>query len=65
MISKRQLGLALLLIGCVVVLGPLAMDWLGFGQFDGVGPVQKLAMAAGGLVALVGLSLIPLGKRPA
>ncbi len=64
MITKRHLGITLLASALAAILGVLAVDWLGAGAFGGIGPAQQLALAAGGLVALVGLSLIPLGDRP-
>ena len=65
MMSKRLLGIILLAVGLIAVLGILAVDWIGVGRFGGIGPVQKIALAAGALVVLLGLSLIPLGDRPA
>ena len=65
MITKRQLGIALLTVGLIAIVALLAIDWIGAGEFSGVGPVQRLALFAGGLVAALGLSLIPLGDRPA
>lgn len=65
MISKRQLGIALLAAGALAVVAVLAIDLIGAGEFNGIGPAQKAALAAGGLIALLGLSLIPLGDRPA
>ncbi len=40
-------------------------DLLGATQFEGIGPAQRLALLVGGVVILVGLSLLPLGNRPA
>ena len=65
MITKRQLGLALLGVGLAAVVSVLAIDLVGVGQYSGVGPVQRLALAAGGIVVIVGVSLIPFGNRPA
>ncbi|MBN1314480.1 MAG: hypothetical protein JXA42_03395 [Anaerolineales bacterium] len=65
MISKRQLGIAFLAIGVIAVLAVLAIDWIGAGEYSGIGPAQKAALAAGGGIAVLGLSLIPLGDRPA
>ena len=65
MITKRQLGIVLLAAGLVAIIAILAVDWIGAGEFSGVGPVQKLALAGGGLIVALGISLIPLGDRPA
>ncbi|RMG90285.1 MAG: hypothetical protein D6706_19845 [Chloroflexi bacterium] len=63
--TKRQLGYVLMALGITAVLGLLAVDWVGAGKFSGIGPTQKLALGAAGLVILVGLTLWPLGDRPA
>jgi hypothetical protein len=41
------------------------MDLLGAGQFQGIGPAQRRALLAAGAAVLLGLSLLPLGDRPA
>lgn len=64
-ISKRQLGLGLFLLGLLAIVGMLAIDLLGAGQFQGIGPAQRRTMLVAGLVAVLGLSLWPLGDRPA
>jgi hypothetical protein len=63
--SKRQLGIAFILMGGAAGLGVVAVDMLGAGNFQGIGPAQRLALMGAGLVILVGLSLLPLGDRPA
>ena len=65
MITKRQMGIVLLAAGLTAIIATLAVDWIGAGEFSGVGPVQKLALAGSGLVVALGISLIPLGDRPA
>jgi len=63
--TKRQLGFTLILLGLVMAAALMLMDMLGAGQFRGIGPVQKLALVGAGLIVAVGLSLLPLGDRPA
>lgn len=63
-ITKRQLGLGLALLGLAAILVPFVRDWLG-GSYAGIGPAQRLILIAGGLVFLLGVSLVPLGDRPA
>ncbi len=63
--SKRQLGITFLLLGIVAAIGIVAVDLIGAGNFQGVGPAQRLALLGAGAVALVGLTLIPLGDKPA
>ncbi len=65
MVTKRHIGLGLLALGGAAVIGILAVDWVGAGEFAGLGPAQRMALVGGVLVALLGLSLIPLGDRPA
>lgn len=65
MITKRQLGLILAGLGGTAVLLILAVDVLGAGEFQGIGPAQRVALALAGVVLVLGLSLIPLGNRPA
>lgn len=63
--TKRQLGYLFILAGVAGGVGFLAIDFLGAGQFQGIGPAQQLALAGAGLLLLLGLSLLPLGDRPA
>ena len=65
MITKKMLGIGFILIGLLAIVGSFVVDWLGAGQFQGVGPAQKVALLGAGLVILVGLTLLPLGDRPA
>jgi hypothetical protein len=65
MITKKQLGIGFILLGIAAIIGTFVVDLLGAGQFQGVGPAQKLALAAAGLVILIGVSLLPLGDKPA
>ncbi len=64
-VTKRQLGIFLLLGGIMGFLGILAIDLLNAGREGGIGPAQQLALGATFLVALIGATLIPLGDMPA
>lgn len=64
-ITKRQLGIFLIIIGGLGALGILAIDFVGGGQQGGIGPAQAFALAIMILVAIVGLTLLPLGDAPA
>jgi hypothetical protein len=65
MITKRQLGIIFILLGLGAAAAMFVMDLLGAGQFQGIGPAQQRALLVAGLVMLVGLTLLPLGDRPA
>ena len=65
MITKRQLGFLFILLGAGAAAGLFVMDWLGADQFQGVGPAQRRALLLAAGVVLLGLSLLPLGDRPA
>lgn len=63
--TKRQLGIILLAIGGLSFLGILGLDLVGGGREGGIGPAQQAALIVMAFVALIGLSLIPLGNDPA
>lgn len=63
--TKRQLGIILLTIGGLSFLGILGLDLVGGGREGGIGPAQQAALIVMAFVALIGLSLIPLGDDPA
>jgi hypothetical protein len=65
MITKRMVGAVLALLGLALAVGALAVDLVGAGKWGGLGPAQRLAISAGVAVCLVGLSLLPLGDKPA
>ncbi len=65
MITKRLLGIGFILIGVAAIVGMFGMDLVGAGQFQGIGPAQQKALLAAGVVILVGLTLLPLGDKPA
>ncbi len=65
MITKRMVGFALILLGLLVAGGTVAVDLIGAGKWGGFGPAQQLAFSVGLGASIIGLSLIPLGNRPA
>lgn len=64
-LTKRQLGLVLLLLGSLGFVGILAIDLLDVGREGGIGPAQQIALALMLGAVLVGLTLLPLKDRPA
>ena len=65
MITKRQLGAIIASFGLILGLAVLSVDWLGAGNEMGIGPSQTLALVGACGLFVLGLTLIPLGNRPA
>jgi hypothetical protein len=65
MITKRMLGIGFIIIGILGVAAMFVRDLTGSAEFEGIGPTQRLAILGGGVIILVGLSLLPFGDRPA
>jgi hypothetical protein len=63
--TKRHLGLLLLIIGGLGFLAIIGIDILDAGRQGGIGPAQRLGLGAMALLALIGLTLIPLGNASA
>lgn len=63
--SKRALGILLVLIGVGGFVAVLLIDILDVGREGGIGPSQRIALGVLFAIALFGLTLIPLGSRPA
>ncbi len=64
-LSKRQLGVLLLVAGAVTFAAILSIDIIDAGREGGIGPAQRIALSLAVALALVGLTLIPLGDDPA
>jgi hypothetical protein len=65
MVTKRQLGIFIIALSGAGVLGIVAVDALGAGQWSGLGPLQRLGLGLGFVAMVVGLILVRLGDRPA
>ena len=65
MVTKRQLGVGIALLGLVLGIAILATDWIGAGNETGIGPLQRLALLGAGTLFVLGTTLIPFGNRPA
>ncbi len=65
MITKKQLGIILVAMGIVGTAAIFAVDVVGAGEFQGIGPAQRVALLAAGAIILLGLTLLPLGDKPA
>ncbi len=64
-LTKRHLGMLMLAVGLLGVIAILVMDRLHLGREGGIGPAQQAALVVLALLALLGLTLIPLGDAPA
>jgi hypothetical protein len=62
--SKRQLGYLCVTLGIIGVFGILAYDLLRETE-GGIGPAQRIGLALALALALLGVTLIPLGDDPA
>jgi hypothetical protein len=63
--TKRQLGIVFIALGVLAAAGMFLMDLVGAGQFQGIGPAQRLALMGAGVVIFVGITLLPFGDNPA
>lgn len=64
-VTKRQLGIFLLVSGGIGFTIILLIDLFNAGREGGIGPAQLLALVMMLIIAVVGASLIPLGDKPA
>lgn len=62
--SKRQIGLLCLLVGVIGFTAIISIDILDAGREGGIGPAQRIALGGMVALALLGLTLIPLGDDP-
>ncbi|MCP4536778.1 MAG: hypothetical protein GY832_06500 [Chloroflexi bacterium] len=65
MVTKRQLGIGVIALGALAILGIIAVDLFGAGQWGGFGPLQRIGMGLNVAVIAVGVILVRLGDRPA
>ena len=64
-LTKRQLGLVIIAGGVTLAVVTGAVNLFGLGHFNGFGPAKQLALLGAGAIVMFGLSLVPLGNRPA
>lgn len=64
-LSKRQLGLLLIIGGVAGFAAILAIDILDAGREGGIGPAQRMALGLMVTLALAGLTLLPISDMPA
>ena len=64
-ITKRVLGIIIIVGGVAVVAVTVGVDLVGAGRWSGFGPVQIVGVLVGGLAIVLGIPLLFLGNRPA
>ncbi len=64
-LTKRQVGWLFVIAGGGLALVAAGADVVKTGHFAAPGPLQQQALGTGLLLLLFGLSLFPLGRRPA
>ena len=62
-LTKRLLGFLLLVGGIAAFAAILSVDVIDVGRQGGIGPAQRIALGVAVLIALIGLTLIPIGDR--
>jgi len=65
MVTKRQLGIFVIIVSLLGILGVIAVDIAGAGRWGGFGPLQQIGIGLGLAAIAVGAILIRLGDRPA
>ncbi len=65
MVTKRQLGIGVIALGALAIVGVIAVDVFGAGQWGGFGPLQRIGIGLGVSTVAVGVILVCLGDRPA
>lgn len=65
MVTKRQLGIFVLVVGAGLAVGTLAVDLVQVGEWGGFGPLQRIGLGGGAVLLVVGTLLYRLGNRPA
>ena len=63
--NDQLLGYVIIALGVLAIVGSFVNDLFGGGDFQGIGPTQRLALMGAGLFILIGLSLVPFGDKPA
>ena len=65
MVTKRQLGIAVILLAILMAAGLFGADLIGAGRWGGFGPLQRIGAGLALTAIVVGLLLVRLGDRPA
>lgn len=63
MVTKRQLGVVVIVLALLIVLGIVAVDFVGAGRWSGFGPLQRIGIGLSLAAIGVGCILVRLGDR--
>ena len=55
--QKKRLGVALIIIGIIILLISLLADPLGIGGYPGIGTKQTIGLIIGVIIAIIGFIL--------
>ena len=64
-LTKRHLGILMVLGGILGFISILAIDVLDFGREGGIGPAQRIALGGCIAILIIGLTLLPLRDQDA
>lgn len=65
MVTKRQLGIAVIALAVLGLLGILCADVAALGRWGGFGPLQRIGLSVSAAAIAIGILLICRGNRPA
>jgi hypothetical protein len=65
MITKRQLGVIVIVLTLIGVAGIIGVDVVGAGEWSGFGPLQQMGVGVGIVGIIAGVILILRGNHPA
>lgn len=65
MVTKRQLGIFVAVVGMAGSVAIFVVDRLGAGEWSGFGPLQQIGLGLGVSLLAIGLALVRVGDRPA
>jgi len=65
MVTKRWLGIGFIALGVLGVFAAFINDIFSLTEYQGIGPAQRVVIGLSIIPIVVGLTLLPLGDKPA